>query len=299
MAGTQIKPSDEPSGPQRSQTGGKPKRQPSNANTLPGTHGLKQQEVRRQISNPVQRSASHANDQYSKARPINTSRRGPARNASVKEPGNPRPGITRDNNSFQSRYVEMLLNLDTIPRLHNILASFFSWILLAGYVVFPGTFTSIQDLSSNSQVQSNAAASEILDHVKNVPLLVIAAICCCIGIIGMGWLAIRWHRNYVWLLNRLFLPGIMNGFAGLISTLVTVYTQQSGDWSITAKVSAIVEGGSMGVSIILFVLFNNLLLSRVKKRHGEAVAKAQQDEGFMEKAGRKLQEPALEPGSVV
>lgn len=139
----------------------------------------------------------------------------------------------------------------------------------------------------------------VLDHVKNVPLLVIAAVSCGIGVSGMIWLMIRWRQNYVWMLNRLLLPGAMNGLAGLIGTLVTVYTQQNGNWSITAKVSAIVEGCSMVICAILFVVFNNLLLERVKRKHGREVAQAQTEEGFLEKAERKLNEPALEPGSVV
>ncbi|KAI0134074.1 hypothetical protein BJ170DRAFT_678989 [Xylariales sp. AK1849] len=270
----------------------------SKADILPVQHSSKaNKEPRRQISNPVQRSTSHVKDQYTKANPINTSR--PDRNASVKSTTAPRPGIQRGNTSFQTRYMEMLLSLDTIPRMHNIYASFFSWILLAGFVVFPGTFTSIEDLSTETDVQVVTAASTVLNSVKNVPLLVIAAVCCGVGATGMGWLAIRWRRNYVWLLNRLFLPGIMNGLAGLISALITVYTQQHGAWSVTAKVSAIVEGCCMGVSGALFVMYNQILLKRVKRKHGREMEKAQADEGFLEKAERKLNEPGMEPGSVV
>jgi hypothetical protein len=205
--------------------------------------------------------------------------------------------------SFQTRYMEMLLSLDTIPRLHNIYASLFTWILLAGFVVFPGTFVSIKELSDDEELQNNQATSFILRSVKNIPLLVVAAVCCGLGAFGMVWLSIRWRQNYVWLLNRLFLPGILNSLAGLISSLISVYGQQHGDWSITAKVTAIVEGASMGVCIILFVVYNNLLLNRVKKKHGREMERwrdpRESDEGFMEKVERKAKEPALEPGSVV
>lgn len=275
------------------------KRQPSNADTLPAGHGSKHGAPRRQISNPVQRSASHAKDRYGKASPTNTSRLDPGRNASVRSTTTvPRPEIRRAN-TVQTRYMEMLLSLDTIPRLHNIYASFFTWLALAGYVFFPGTYTSIRDLSDDPDVQAHATVSTILDHVKNIPLLVIAAICCGIGTAGMIWLLIRWRSNYVWLLNRLLLPGVMNGLAGLIATLVTVYTQQNGSWSITAKVSAIVEGCSMVICGFLFVVINNLLLARIKRKHGREIRQSQSDEGFLEKAERKLNEPALEPGSVV
>jgi hypothetical protein len=234
MFGVHTKP-DEP-GSKRPGKG--LKREPSNADTLPGRHGsVKNQAPRRQISNPVQRSASHAQDQYRKANPANTSRPDPKRNVPGNSPTTPRPGVQRAGTSYHTRYIEMLLNLDTIPRLHNIYASFFSWIVLAGFVVVPGTFTSIQDLTDDPSVVANGTASTILDHVKNVPLLVIAAICCGVGVGGMMWLAYRWRQNYVWLLNRLFLPGVMNGLAGLISSLITVYTQQHGDWSVVSLFS--------------------------------------------------------------
>jgi hypothetical protein len=108
-------------------------------------------------------------------------------------------------NSMQTQYMGMLLGLDTIPRLHNIMASFATWILLAGFIIFPGTFTTIQRLDNSQAVQGNAAASSVLDGFKNTPLLVVAGICCGIGAAGMIWLWWTWRTNYVWLLNKIFM----------------------------------------------------------------------------------------------
>jgi len=100
----------------------------------------------------------------------------------------------------------MLLALDTIPRLHNILSSFFTWILLAGFVIFPGTFTTIQSSIDNDEsIQNNEAANTILGAVQNTGLIVIAGVCCGVGALGMCWLWYRWRDNYVWLLNKIFL----------------------------------------------------------------------------------------------
>ena len=115
------------------------------------------------------------------------------------------PSPLRRRSSLQTRYMNMLLDMDSIPRLHNILASFFTWILLAGFVIFPGTFTSIQQLDSDPTVQSSQTAQTILQSVKNLPLLVIAGICCGIGAGGMCWFWWTWRMNYVWLLNKIFL----------------------------------------------------------------------------------------------
>lgn len=193
--------------------------------------------------------------------------------------------------------MEMLLSLDKIPRFHNILASFFGWLLLAGFVVFPGTFTSIQDLSEDGGIA--AQASDILHHVQSIPLLVIASVCCGIGALGLLWLCFRWRRNYVWLLNRVFLPGATNALAGFISTLVTVYSQKEGQWSVTARVTGAVEVVILLVCGVLFV-FSTLLLKRIKWKHGKEMSRLEPgDEGFLEKAGRKMQEPAAEPQSVI
>jgi len=195
--------------------------------------------------------------------------------------------------------MNMLLDLDTIPRLHNILASFFTWILLAGFVIFPGTFTSLSTLTDDPTLQQNHTASDILKTVKHVSLLYIAAFCSGVGAVGMIWLWWRWRANYVWLLNRIFLPGCLNSFAGLISTLVQVYSQQQGNWSVTAWVTATVTGGCMVITGLLFALYNFWILEKVKKRHHGEMAQMGDSEGLVEKIERKVNEPGLEPGSVV
>lgn len=120
--------------------------------------------------------------------------------------GSSKPTLTRTS-SIQTRYMEMLLSLDEIPRLHNMLASFLTWILLAGFIVFPGTFTSFQQSGVVKGDTKGAVAEKILGTVGNVPLLWVAGACCIIGGAGMIGLWWRWSNNYVWLINRIFLYG--------------------------------------------------------------------------------------------
>ena len=47
----------------------------------------------------------------------------------------------------------MLLDLDNISTIYNLLASLFTWLLLAGYLVLPGAFASIR----NSRTLSDGA----------------------------------------------------------------------------------------------------------------------------------------------
>lgn len=79
-------------------------------------------------------------------------------------PDRQRPEVQR---GPSTRYMNMLLALDGIPRMHNILAAFFTWILLAGFVLFPGTFTSLQHVDESGLGGTEA---HILHAIKNLPL---------------------------------------------------------------------------------------------------------------------------------
>jgi len=108
--------------------------------------------------------------------------------------------------SVQTHYMKMLLRLDEIPRLHKMLAGLFTWVLLAGYIVFPGTFTSLRNSKTvKDAANTGTSAKMLVNTVQNVPLLWLAAICCIMGVFGMGWLWWRWQENYIWLSSRIFL----------------------------------------------------------------------------------------------
>ena len=95
-------------------------------------------------------------------------------------------------------YMSMLLAVDKIPRIHNLAASFFTWILLAGFVLFPGTFTNLKN-------SGNTLTKEAIGIIDHVSLFVIAFLCSGIGAAGMGYLWWRWMHNYLWLVNKVFL----------------------------------------------------------------------------------------------
>jgi hypothetical protein len=97
----------------------------------------------------------------------------------------------------------MLIEVDAIPWFHNILATFFTWILLAGFIIFPGTFTSINP--NNKEIQAFQVASEAVEIVKNTSLLYISGVCCLIGAFGILWLWQTWKDKYTWLLSKIFL----------------------------------------------------------------------------------------------
>ena len=96
----------------------------------------------------------------------------------------------------------MLLDLDVISTLHNILADLFTWLLLAGFMILPGAFTSIR----SSRILSNGAGKlgkVVQKAAQNLPLLLVAAVSCFVGASGMCWLSWRFGDNYVWLVGRI------------------------------------------------------------------------------------------------
>ncbi|CAE6466051.1 unnamed protein product [Rhizoctonia solani] len=223
----------------------------------------------------------------------------PAMNSNGLRPG----GSLKRRPSANTRYMNMLLELDAVPRFHNMLASFFTWILLAGFVIFPGTFTSIQQLDLDDPSRSDAERW-ILGQVKNVPLLVIAGLCCAVGAIGMIWLWHRWHMNFIWLVNRIFIPGTLHGLAGEISTLVNVFSQQGGRFSTTAIVTTIVTGVCTVVCGVLVLFYSSWKLERVKRAHHRTLGTEDQwcgdePEGMVERAKRRGKELEPEPGTTV
>ena len=100
----------------------------------------------------------------------------------------------------------MLLGLDSVPSSHNLLAAFCTWILLAGFIVVPGTFASIDHSKQLQQGAKNSKVEHaVLESVKHASLMVVAGLCCAVGGAGMIWLWWRWRHNYVWLINKIFL----------------------------------------------------------------------------------------------
>ncbi|ETI22614.1 hypothetical protein G647_06690 [Cladophialophora carrionii CBS 160.54] len=206
--------------------------------------------------------------------------------------------------SVQTRYMEMLLHLDEIPRFYNILASLFTWIILAGFLVVPGTFTTFKESEAFQDADNNdddEVTHAIVHSIANIGLLWLSGAFCIVGALGCLALWFRWRENYVWLINRVFLPVAMNSVAGLVTTLVNIYTAQHGVWSITARITAIVIGACMIVAGLLFALYNFWALRRVRKTHERQMGLEAQHHGetLVEKVKRKAHEPPLQSGSVV
>lgn len=103
-------------------------------------------------------------------KPEPTPSKPPAAASSSSKPDKPEPQGRPSHISATSqhtRYVNMLLALDDIPQWFNLMASFFTWILLAGFLLFPGTFTNLQQAANETESEFER---RILTAVTNVPL---------------------------------------------------------------------------------------------------------------------------------
>ncbi|KAI0002449.1 hypothetical protein BJV74DRAFT_765387 [Russula compacta] len=169
-------------------------------------------------------------------------------------------GTSGSSSIVQSRYADMVF--EEVPRMHNLLSGLFTWIVLAGFVVLPGTFSTLESFPTKS-----GELEKVLHDVQHLPLLVIAYGCCGVGGLGMLLLWWRWAHNYVWLLNSIFIPGTLNGLSGLISTFASIYGAQGGVYGTASIITLAVTGACMLVCGTLTTIYSVWKLGRVKRLH--------------------------------
>ncbi|GFG16466.1 conserved hypothetical protein [Aspergillus lentulus] len=208
-------------------------------------------------------------------------------------PGSTELGLARSDTSLtiETEYVRMLLELQDIHWLYNFMASLAAWMLLAGYLVIPGTFTSLQrsDTITNKMAQ-NDADKAVLKTIQNPPLVAIAWVLLSIGVATMSFLFYRWRRNYLWLISRLFMyvqrrktdggrltkekitsPTLLNTAAGLLTTLINIYTAKNKYWSIMALLTVAVSGVLAASSAGLTVVYKFWKLRIVEEEHAREI----------------------------
>lgn len=194
----------------------------------------------------------------------------------------------------------MLLNLDKIPRAHNIFANLFAWMVLVAFVIAPCNFTDFpadRSLMVNNSDEASSIPLTTAATLKKIPSVPLLAICCAsffLGVLGLLWLAVYWRRNYIWLMNRIYLPLILNSLAGFIATMLIVHVQHGWHWSVAALVTVSIEGASLAVGLSLFALYQYWLLAKLKSEHYRETSRKRTVD--LVKAGKA---PPFAPGSVV
>jgi hypothetical protein len=74
-------------------------------------------------------------------------------------------GSAGSSSVVQSRYADMVF--EDVPRTHNLLSGLFTWILLAGFVVLPGTFSTLEGIQNKS-----GEFQKVLHTIHHLPLCV-------------------------------------------------------------------------------------------------------------------------------
>lgn len=109
--------------------------------------------------------------------------------------------MRRDSDLRLTKYDRLLLDIDhKIPLYYLVSANIFSWLLLAGYLISPSTYASIQQTDVLND--AGAATKSVFRVVRNLPLLVIASVGCLVATAGLAFVSYRlWRvwRNCVWL----------------------------------------------------------------------------------------------------
>ncbi|KAJ5033176.1 hypothetical protein NUH16_003092 [Penicillium rubens] len=167
---------------------------------------------------------------------------------------------------IETTYVRMLREEAEMDISFNITVGVANWALLAGYLVIPGTFTSLQTLNQVERIlQANEAGRTVLHTIQNPPLLGIACLLLVSGIGALMWLLHfpKIRGNYIWLINRLFTPLSLNAAAGLLTTVINVCTSQGGDWSVMAIVTTTVTGATLSACSALLAIYKFYKLEKI------------------------------------
>ncbi|KAF3768350.1 hypothetical protein M406DRAFT_251017 [Cryphonectria parasitica EP155] len=143
-------------------------------------------------------------------------------------------------------YHSMVIESNEISAKYNFAAAAACWIMLAGFFILPGTFTTLR---KSTVFSSSNDGQYIQSAVQNIPLLPLASVCYLSGIsiIIFSWYCFQ--SKYIWIIRYLLMPTMLNCLSGLLTILINVYTAQNGFWSPTAWATLAV------------VLFTTLLVS--------------------------------------
>ncbi|KAH7322132.1 hypothetical protein B0J17DRAFT_723638 [Rhizoctonia solani] len=188
------------------------------------------------------------------------------------EPANPKSSHPRPQNgrrppqkrrgsttSVQSRYSEMTMDyFDAIPAKYNAYASFFTWILLSGFVLGPGAQTATGGSSRRR---------------AGMVVLGTSIACSGVGVIGMLFLWFKWRKNYVWLIHKIFLPGASNGLTGTLAVSINIWAGGGFSFNTSTIVTLSITVGATVICLLLTLIYKIALLS-VKKEHMRLVREA-------------------------
>ncbi|KAJ5096676.1 hypothetical protein N7456_007397, partial [Penicillium angulare] len=146
----------------------------------------------------------------------------------------------------ETRYARMLREEAEVQFTYNIIT------------MVPGTFTSLQTSNQiESALNHNSTGRHILHTIHNPPLLGIAYFFLTARAFALLWL-FHFHQLrsvYTW-------PISLNAAAGLLTTLVNIYTSHAGHWSVIALATAVVTRFTTLAFSLLFYIYRFQILTK-------------------------------------
>lgn len=103
---------------------------------------------------------------------------------------------------MERTYRRMVLEAEQVPAQYTLAAAAALWVVLAGFVILPGTFAT---LTRSKTLEHSQEGQFVQELVQNIPLLPIAAVCYVVGIVGLVLLWLQFKSNYIWLLSHIFM----------------------------------------------------------------------------------------------
>lgn len=88
-----------------------------------------------------------------------------------------------------------------IPRRQSLTAAISCWFTMAGFLVIPGTFTS---LTHSKKIGETETGRQFQSVMANTPLLPFALAWCFFGTVGTLYMWYQWRRNYISLSREIF-----------------------------------------------------------------------------------------------
>ncbi|CAG8112184.1 unnamed protein product [Penicillium nalgiovense] len=164
-------------------------------------------------------------------------------------------GLCRGNqlhHADETTYARMFREEAQMDMCFSITVNAANWALLAGYLVIPGIFTSLQ---TSNQVERTLQTNEASRTVLHV-----------IGIAALTWLMHfpKLRGNFPWLINKVFVP-----LPACCCRAVGHYHQclyiSRWDWSVMAIITTAVTGASLLSCAALLALYKLYKLERVRK----------------------------------
>ena len=93
-------------------------------------------------------------------------------------------------------YIDMLYEYDCIPLKYKLFAACSLWLLLFGFVLFSGTFTTFK---------LDTAEEVLISKIENMPMFVFGILFCGASSCALIYLSWRWKENSIWLVERILL----------------------------------------------------------------------------------------------